>query len=681
MSLNKWYNKAKLNDDPIAQTFRILPEHAPDADGLYLTSVDLFFQAKDDKYGINVDIREVQNGMPTRRVLEFSKAHLLAKHVKTHASGETPTRVIFPGPVFLKTGSQYALTVRPDGGSPNVRIWYAKQGEDEISSGAPIGTNWGDGVFFVSASDTWEPILDADLKFRMYKAVYNPQKTGEVNMVNADNEYFTISSVSGTYAIGEEVYKVPAANVSGNLAIVKGNTTVTGSGTNFTSSFAAGDSIVVVSNSDANVADVMTVKSIESATSMTVLGGARLGIAAGKAAVTPSGVVSKYNASSGELTLRHSTAVSGKVFAASDVLKGTESAANSTVTSVDNKTVSYFQPQIYRTETSGTTITSTVKVTDKSTPGTTETKQIIFGMNNKNVKFDAAVYSKSNEITNNSGAKSLVISTKLNTNNPVVSPTLDTDISILQSYENNINNLNTNERKFGDGSASSKYVSKTVTLASGMEAEDLNVYLSGYRPANTDLEVYGMFTAPDDDDKLINKQWTKMSISPEQAELFSTDNNANDIKEFKYTVPSIPTIESSNRQPGTANTNTGNTSIFIPSAASYYSAGDLIIVTDGIEDNYVLGRVASANTTAVDVDDIPDKAFPSGSLHYKVNTDEKQAAFKYPLADGSFKLRYFDASGREHENFKYFQIKVVFLAEQTNKVPRVSDVRAIALSA
>ena len=53
MSLNKWYNKAKLNDDPIAQTFRILPEHAPDADGLYLTSVDLFFQAKDDKYGIN----------------------------------------------------------------------------------------------------------------------------------------------------------------------------------------------------------------------------------------------------------------------------------------------------------------------------------------------------------------------------------------------------------------------------------------------------------------------------------------------------------------------------------------------------------------------------------------------------------------------------------------------------
>ena len=41
---NKWYNKSGLNDDPIAQSFRILPEHCADSDGLYLSSVDLFFQ-------------------------------------------------------------------------------------------------------------------------------------------------------------------------------------------------------------------------------------------------------------------------------------------------------------------------------------------------------------------------------------------------------------------------------------------------------------------------------------------------------------------------------------------------------------------------------------------------------------------------------------------------------------
>ena len=56
----------------------------------------------------------------------------------------------------------------------------------------------------------------------MYKAIYNPNKTGTVNMVNEDLEFFTIGSISGSYNVGEEVYKVPSANVAGNLAIVKG---------------------------------------------------------------------------------------------------------------------------------------------------------------------------------------------------------------------------------------------------------------------------------------------------------------------------------------------------------------------------------------------------------------------------------------------------------------------------
>lgn len=678
MSTNKWYNKAKLNDDPIAQTFRILPEHAPDSDGLYLTSVDLFFQAKDDKAGVNVDIREVQNGFPTRKVLEFSKAHLLAKHIKTSATGSIPTRAIFPGPVFLKSGKQYALCVRPDGGNPNIKIWYSKQGENEITTGAPIGENWGDGVLFVSASDTWEPILDSDLKFRMYKAVYNPQKVGTVNMVNEDLEFLTLNNISGTFSLGEEVYQTVSANVAGTLTLVQGNSTVTGTTTTFTSAFSAGDTIVVANST---VSDVVTIKSIESDTSMTILGGGRVGIASANGAKTPTGVVTKYNANTGELVLGQSSASTGNLFANNDGLKGTISGATANIASVDNKTMSYFQPQLYRTEVSGTTITSKIKITDKTTPATTETKQIIYGINNKNTKFDAAVYSKSNEIRDNSGNKSLVIETKLKTNLPTVSPNLDTDISMIQSYENQINNLETNEKLFGQGSATSKYLSKTVTLASGMEAEDLNTYVTAYRPANTNIKAYAMFTSTADDDKLINKQWTELNISSEQVELFSATNNANDLREFKFTVPSIPTIEDTNRQSGTATCNTSSTTVTGSGANNTnYSAGDLIIITDGIEDNYVLGRVASANTTAVVLDQVPDKEFTT-SLHYKVNADEKQSAFKYPLADGTFKLRYFDASGREHENFKYFQVKILFLADQTNLVPRVGDVRAVALSA
>ena len=117
--------------------------------------------------------------------------------------------MIFSGPVFLKVGSQYALSIKPDAGSPDYRIWYSLKGENEIGSGAPVNSTWGDGVLFVSASDTWEPKLDSDLKFRMYKAIYNAKKTGTVTLTNRDLEFFTINNISGTFRNDEEVYKVP----------------------------------------------------------------------------------------------------------------------------------------------------------------------------------------------------------------------------------------------------------------------------------------------------------------------------------------------------------------------------------------------------------------------------------------------------------------------------------------
>lgn len=66
--MSTWYKESKLSDNPIAQTFRVLPEHCADADGLYLTSADLFFQGKDSTAGATVQIKEVMNGAPTKRV-------------------------------------------------------------------------------------------------------------------------------------------------------------------------------------------------------------------------------------------------------------------------------------------------------------------------------------------------------------------------------------------------------------------------------------------------------------------------------------------------------------------------------------------------------------------------------------------------------------------------------------
>ena len=681
MSLNKWYNKSKLTDDPIAQTFRILPEHCPDADGLYCTSADVFFQAKDAFNGVSVDIREVQNGLPTRTIL--GEIHLLAKHIKLSSTGTVPTRAIFNIPVFLKAGRTYALAIRPDGGTPNIKVWYSKTGENELASGEPVTSNWGDGALFLSSANAWQPILDSDLKFRLNKGKYNPSNVGIVNLVNEDLEFLTINNVSGTLKLNEEIYKVPATFANGTVTLSKASSIVTGVSTVFTSSFQSGDTIVVRSSANNNIADVVTIKSIESDTSMTILGSGRIGIASANAAKTPTGILTKYDTTNdgNRLVIGSSTATTGNLFANGDSLKGTESTATFDIVTVDNSVISYFQPHLYRTEPTGTSIISNVKVIDTTAPATSETKQIIYGVNNRNTEFTAAVFSKSNEIRDNSGAKSFVVETKFKTKNAGVTPALDSKFSMAESYEAIINNSVTNERIFGQGLASSKYISKAVTLAAGMEAEDLNTYVTGYRPANTNLDVYAMFTSPDDHDKMIEKQWTKLTLNDAQRELFSASDSVNDFKEFKYNVPSIPTIEDANRSSGVATTEVANTIVSGSGANNTnYSAGDIMIVTDGIPSNYVIGRVASANTTAVVLDQAADKEFIT-ALHYKVNTDEKQSAFLYPQADGSYKIRYFDATGREHENFKHFQLKIVFRAEQQYRVPKVADVRAIALTA
>ena len=57
-------------------------------------------------------------------------------------------------------------------------------------------------------------------------------------------------------------------------------------------------------------------------------------------------------------------------------------------------------------------------------------------------------------------------------------------------YENVINNDDTNEHITDGGNALSKYVSRTVTLGEGLDAEDIKVFVNAYKPAGTDVKVY-----------------------------------------------------------------------------------------------------------------------------------------------------------------------------------------------
>ena len=55
-----------------------------------------------------------------------------------------------------------------------------------------------------------------------------------------------------------------------------------------------------------------------------------------------------------------------------------------------------------------------------------------------------------------------------------------------------------------------------------------------------------------------------------------------------------------------------------------------------------------------------------------------QVAFKDP--QNEFITTYFDEEQRRYETYKVFQIKVVMLSDDSTRVPRLKDLRAVAMS-
>jgi hypothetical protein len=144
------------------------------------------------------------------------------------------------------------------------------------------------------------------------------------------------------------------------------------------------------------------------------------------------------------------------------------------------------------------------------------------------------IASKSNEMDNAPGnAKSTKITSTLSTGSPGISPFIDLSRRNMLVVTNRINNDNTNEHT-NDGSAISRYISRTIQLADGNDAEDIKVFLTAYKPPLTDIDVYVKVLSPNDPDIFQNKIWTKMD-QVTLSTLFSDDEF--DVKEFEFKVP------------------------------------------------------------------------------------------------------------------------------------------------
>lgn len=684
------------------QTFYVNPDTVANVAEIMLTSVDLFFKAKPSenanisgtsKPGINVWICEVENGDPNpNRVIVNSIRSIVYDSVNISNDAQTPTVVGFINPVLLKTGKYYGIVIKYS--DPAFDIWTNVQGDRLIGSGgvtntaSPGSQSRFDGFLYKSTnSNTYDKFSNKDLKFKVKVAQFVSNNV-TIPLVNKDYEFFTVdSSVSGTFTGGEWVYQ-DISNASGTVTFSSSSNVITGSATSFTS-YNIDDKIVVV---DGSSRDLLTITNVVNATSMTVdkfpaFSASGLGFK-----VPPVGAVYFTDYTKNKVHLVDSTANTTVKFVTGTRIIGVRSGSSANVVSIDRFPVDNFKPTflIGNPTTSNYSMQYNIANSSNAMPASTTNLELL---KFNNATQESYILSRSLEVDSinlyGTNRKSAVVNVAFNVSvsdaNRFSVPYLNSGELDFFFYQNDINNTYT-ETRGGitlydtevdrNGLAKSKYISKKISFGEGKYAEDVVVYLAGYRPSGTQIKVYAKIHNSADKEAFDDKAWTPLELK-NNTDKYSTED-PKDLWEYTYGLPQYPEIYSN--LSGTFLTTLSSNSIATSTdQSSVVSTGDLIRVYSVLTpENHEVFPVSSANSTAITL----FKPISNNNIVGDVGVNKlkyKNVAWNNIANDNV--ARYVTSSYIEFDTYNTMQIKVVLLSESTHVVPKVEQIQVIGVSA
>ncbi len=173
--------------DPLAQTFLVDSNLHPN--GVFLTSLDLFFKTKDATLPVTIQIRPVVNGFPhSSAVIPFSEVTLNPSQVNISDSPDpsnasTTTTFTFSSPVFLAGGQEFVVVILSN--SNEYLTYIATIGENQLGTEDRISMQPYAGSLFRSQNaSTWTPDQTSDLMFVLNRAQFDTVNTGTVDYRN-----------------------------------------------------------------------------------------------------------------------------------------------------------------------------------------------------------------------------------------------------------------------------------------------------------------------------------------------------------------------------------------------------------------------------------------------------------------------------------------------------------------
>ena len=524
-----------------------------DEEGAFITSFDVFVAAKSATRPMWFEIREMDSGGNVTDIsVPGSYVIVPNADIPISTNGkDNPLNVKFDAPIFLFNNKIYAFVIHSYSEGidvdPDTSIWISRLGETDKNTGQIIDDRQRMGSFFQTTNNKqWYTVPDVDLTINIYRAKFN---TGTATFVCGQEpvEKFFLSNVSSSligrvgdhFVSGDTLTLTGVTTSSGNTIAVTdkliGNTSLTSASGNVIS--IPGSSKYVTSN---------TLYQIGEKVSVFQSNGYFKGITGIVSAIANSSAqLSYYDESTGNIYAEFVTSTGG--FDLGSTIRSVRDSGynyRANVASVGDYRYSAisFEPNVL--DFSKTALKYQMQ-TYANASTTASSYEDIIPSETHYFSEEKVVYSRTNELSKISGDRSNKIQVILESNSEYVSPLFD----LASSHTIFVDNL-INANTYGDGANTTldvtaksggyglnKYISQTITLADGQDAEDISLILSAYRPPNTDVKVYLKILNSNDPDPLAQKGWIELVKQGNGDTLYSSLSNRYDYRELNYGFP------------------------------------------------------------------------------------------------------------------------------------------------
>jgi hypothetical protein len=688
--------------DPLAQTFRITGE----AGGVFIRDIQLYFRTiPDPAYEwaeVTLQIREVVNGVPGEKVLGSCTMSNWEITPSEESSGGAvqfvPSMFRFRKPVYLLNDTEYCFVPIPSNNNPGWEIWISELGQFQVGTETRIAKQPHNGIMFTSANNvSWTPQQSLDMMFAINKCSFEVGSGRELHIRNASRDYIKLSDPSKYEFIEarQMIHTVKASVTSPGAGYTSTPTITVESGFDGTDK---GISLQAVVDT---VTGEMTGVNVISAGSETVAWWDSLTATVTGGGATQDATVEIYPVN-GDIIQVHPlreylevetwslNTFTGYIGgAANDVafepgdkvmIAGWFGAdvVNDEIESIDSRYIDALAVSKSIVEPPGTSVQAYYKLRDSA--GTQDSNWTAFELGRteellerRMVRSISNIY---NSLGDNADARDVAVKLVLGTNNPNVSPLVDTSQLNQLIFKNDIDDVYTNEDQRSGGDARSRYITRKVVLDEGQDAEDLNVYLSNSLPAGTDVKVYAKFLNGQDSGELFEDAfWVPLQL---QGDLARDNSNVTGAQQdYVYSIPERGQGDSYGLNPSSLqfeyDVDVIDSITLSTPGVGYTSQPTVTIEHSG--NGYGATAVANVNTatgvlTSIDIVN-PGRGYTGGTV--TVTISGGGASLDATATASQTSITY--------TSYKEFAVKIVPLSSQPAKVPTIKELRAIALQA